>query len=132
MTDKLSKEQKEAIENFRKEKDNPNSMASFFYGVLKGASPLLVNHMEAQAGTFLAGAQKMNQIMAELEKDSKKKKEFKDNMERLALKINSTVYNVEKKPNSKKKPSTKKEGTDKKETADNKETVVKKEEDNVK
>ena len=93
--DKLTADQQDALDEFRKEKDNPESVSAFFYGMLKGADPHLIEFMERKAGIMIHGGRMIGRELASAERDPKKKAEIQRKMQDLASKLNSTAYNAE-------------------------------------
>jgi hypothetical protein len=90
--DKLTEEQQKALDRFRKKKDDPNSLAIFFYNMMRGADPRFIELMEKKAGILLHAGHIMGKELAAAERDSKKKAEMHKKLQNLAVKINSSVY----------------------------------------
>jgi len=88
----LTEEQKQALETFKKTKDDPDTFAGFFYSVLKDANPVFREHMERQAAVLLHAGNKIGQEIAGSEKDPKKRAEMRKKLQQMALKIRSSVY----------------------------------------
>lgn len=87
----LTQAQKEALERFKKTKDDPDTIAGMFYGLLKEADPLVIDAMERKAAVLMHAGYEVGRQISEAEKDPKKKVEMAQKLQTVAAKINSTV-----------------------------------------
>jgi hypothetical protein len=95
----LTQEQKEALERFKQTKDNPETIAGFFYKLLEGADPIFKEFMEEKAAVMMHAGYKIGEELAASENDPKKKAEVAKKLQALASKINSSVQKNTKKEN---------------------------------
>lgn len=91
MSDELTKEQKEALARFKSQKDDPESIAGFFYGVLQQADPKFVEAMERKAAIAMHAGYTMGQELAKADLDPKRKDELRRRLRETAMKINSSI-----------------------------------------
>jgi len=91
MSDKLTEEQKEALERFRSQKDDPNSISSFIYGILKGADPRFVDMIEHQAAVALHAGYTAGRELAKADMDPKRSGEIRRRLRETATRINATI-----------------------------------------
>jgi len=87
----LTEEQKQALERFKRTKDDTSTLAGFFYSILGDASPAFKEQMENQAATLLDAGSRIGQELVNAEKDPKKLAEMQRQMQQLATKIRSSV-----------------------------------------
>ena len=92
MSEKLTKEQLAALERFKRTKDDPETFAGFFYGMLQQADPRLVEHMEQKAAIVMHAGYSIGAELARADLDPAKKAELERKFQQIAIKINSSIY----------------------------------------
>ena len=90
-TKELTQEQKDALERFKRTKDDPETIAGLFYGLLSDADPRLVEVMEHKAAVLMNAGYKMGQEMTSADADPKKKEMFENKLKQLAATLNASV-----------------------------------------
>ena len=91
MSDELTKEQQEALERFKSQKDNPESIAGFFYNMLQQADSKFVESMERKAAIIMHAGHKMGQELAKADMDPAQRNELRRRLRETAMKINSSI-----------------------------------------
>ncbi len=89
--DELTQDQKDALERFKTTKDDPETIAGFFYRLLEQADPRLKEVMDHKAAVLMNAGYKLGEEIAEAEKDPAKKEKMVRNMRKVANSINSSV-----------------------------------------
>ena len=85
----LSKEQLEALERFRSEKDKEGSISNAFFGLLAQADAGLVKVFEDRAAVMLHAGETIGKEFARADLDPAEKARFKRQLETIVTKMNS-------------------------------------------
>ncbi len=91
MNDELTDAQKEALERFRSRKDDPESIAGFFYTILQQADPRLVESMEHKAAIIMHAGHVMGTELAKADLDPKRRDEVRRRLRETAMQINTSI-----------------------------------------
>jgi hypothetical protein len=89
---KLTEEQQAALERFRSSKDKTDSLAIFFYNMMRGADPHFIEFMEKKAGILLHAGNMIGKEFESAERDPNKKAQMLKKMQELSVRMNSSVY----------------------------------------
>ena len=92
MDNELTEEQKAALERFKRTKDNPETLAGFFYGLLGEADPRFTEYMERQAAIVMHAGHKLGSELKSANIDPDKRADLTKKLREIATKINSSVY----------------------------------------
>ena len=84
-----------ALEKIRKEKSAAGSTASFFYKVLQESPSEVVEHMEKKAAELVAAGHNIGRSFNAADHDPKKKKAFIDALQKIAVRVQSSVKTKE-------------------------------------
>lgn len=84
---------KEAIEQFRSEKNDPQKPAHFIYGLLSTAHPTIVEMIEYQAARLIVSGEKMQSGMSEVLSTEEGKQEVERRLDELLVKYNTPGFN---------------------------------------
>ena len=76
----------DGVDSLRQEKNQPNSLGSLFYALMRDADPAIVEKMEEQFGTVIAAGKNIGAEFARNEKDPAKKEAFKKKLFEIATK----------------------------------------------
>lgn len=91
MSDELTDAQKEALEQFRSQKDDPESIAGFFYSMLQQADSRFVEMMEHKAAIIMHAGHTMGQELAKADADPEQRAEVRRRLRETAMKINTSI-----------------------------------------
>ena len=87
----LTEEQKKALERFKSQKEDPESLAGFFYNMLKQADPKFAEVMERKAAIVMHAGYTMGEELAKADLDPKQRDEVRRRLRETAMKINSSI-----------------------------------------
>ena len=91
MSEELTEEQKKALERFKSQKEDPESLAGFFYNMLKQADPKFAEVMERKAAIVMHAGYTMGEELAKADLDPKQRDEVRRRLRETAMKINSSI-----------------------------------------